>query len=112
MIVTLTVTDGPHSGRVFSFREHDTFIVGRSKEAHFRLPAKDKTFSRFHFMIEVNPPRCRLIDMASRNGTREKEIRDVDAAHEKQSRDGGEQNQQRCSIIPDQHLLEWSQDRR
>ena len=70
MIVTLTVTDGPHTGRAFSFREHDTFIVGRSKQAHFRLPVKDKTFSRFHFMVEVNPPCCRLIDMASRNGTR------------------------------------------
>src|SRR5262249_10093535 len=54
----------------FSFREHDTFIVGRSKQAHFRLPSKDKAFSRFHFMVEVNPPCCRLIDMASCNGTR------------------------------------------
>ena len=70
MIVTLTVTDGPHQGLVFTFREHDTFIVGRSKDAHFRLPLKDKTFSRFHLMVEVNPPFCRLIDMASRNGTR------------------------------------------
>ena len=69
MIVTLTVTDGPHRGQVFAFREHDTFIVGRSKDAHFRLPMKDKTFSRFHFMVEVNPPCCRLMDMASRNGT-------------------------------------------
>jgi serine/threonine-protein kinase len=70
MIVTLSVTEGPHRGQVFEFREHDTFIVGRSKDAHFRLPLKDKTFSRFHFMVEVNPPCCRLIDMASRNGTR------------------------------------------
>lgn len=70
MIVTLTVTDGPHSGQAFTFREHDTFIVGRSRQAHFRLPQKDKTFSRFHFLVEVNPPCCRLIDMASRNGTR------------------------------------------
>jgi serine/threonine-protein kinase len=70
MIVTLTATEGPHQGQVFTFREHDTFIVGRSKDAHFRLPFKDKTFSRFHFIVEVNPPFCRLIDMASRNGTR------------------------------------------
>jgi eukaryotic-like serine/threonine-protein kinase len=69
MIVTLTVTEGPHQGQVFEFREHDTFIVGRSKDAHFRLPIKDKTLSRFHFMVEVNPPCCRLMDMASRNGT-------------------------------------------
>jgi eukaryotic-like serine/threonine-protein kinase len=69
MIVTLTVIEGPHRGQAFEFREHDTFIVGRSKDAHFRLPIKDKTLSRFHFMVEVNPPCCRLMDMASRNGT-------------------------------------------
>ncbi len=69
MIVTLTVIEGPHSGQAYEFREHDTFIVGRSKDAHFRLPIKDKTLSRFHFMVEVNPPCCRLMDMASRNGT-------------------------------------------
>ena len=69
MIVTLTVIKGPHLGQAFEFREHDTFIVGRSKDAHFRLPIKDKTLSRFHFMVEVNPPCCRLMDMASRNGT-------------------------------------------
>jgi serine/threonine-protein kinase len=48
---------------------HDTFLVGRSKRAHFRLPAMDKYFSRVHFMVEVNPPQCRLTDMGSRNGT-------------------------------------------
>jgi serine/threonine protein kinase len=42
MRVTLTVTGGPHQGRSFAFGEHDTFIVGRSPEAHFRLPMKDK----------------------------------------------------------------------
>ena len=65
MNVTLTVTEGPHQGTSFTFREHDTFIVGRSPDAHFRLPLKDKYFSRFHFMVEVNPPLCRLMDMAS-----------------------------------------------
>ena len=69
MSVRLAVTWGPHRGRSFEFREHDTFIVGRSEEAHFRLPLKDEHFSRFHFMVEVNPPFCRLMDMASTNGT-------------------------------------------
>jgi serine/threonine-protein kinase len=69
MRITLTVTAGPHEGRIFHFDGHDTFIVGRSKRAHFRLPAKDRYFSRIHFMVEVNPPHCRLLDLGSRNGT-------------------------------------------
>src|SRR5436190_1987182 len=69
MLITLTVTEGPHKGQVFTFAGHDTFLVGRSNRAHFRLPSKDKYFSRVHFMMEVNPPQCRLMDMGSRNGT-------------------------------------------
>ena len=38
------------------------------KQAHFRLPQKDEYFSRLHFLIEVNPPQCRLLDMNSTNG--------------------------------------------
>ena len=69
MRITLTVTEGPHQGQVFVFDGHDTFLVGRSKRAHFRLPAKDRYFSRIHFLIETNPPSCRLMDMSSSNGT-------------------------------------------
>lgn len=69
MRITLTVTEGLHLGQVFSFAEHDTFIVGRSKHAHFRFSFKDKYFSRHHFMVEVNPPLCRVMDLGSRNGT-------------------------------------------
>jgi hypothetical protein len=69
MRITLEVTVGPHAGQSFAFRGHDSIVVGRSSEAHFRLPFKDKTLSRLHFLIEANPPRCRLTDMASTNGT-------------------------------------------
>lgn len=69
MRITLTVTEGPHEGREFEFARHDTFLVGRSRHAHFQLPEKDRYFSRIHFMIEVNPPECRLVDMGSHNGT-------------------------------------------
>jgi eukaryotic-like serine/threonine-protein kinase len=69
MQVTLKVIAGPHSGTVFQFDRHDTFLVGRSCHAHFQLPEKDRYFSRIHFMMEVNPPHCRLIDMGSHNGT-------------------------------------------
>src|SRR5947208_15053387 len=69
MRVTLTVIGGPHTGQAFSFSGHDTFLVGRSKRAHFRLPAKDRYFSRVHFLVEVNAPQCRLMQMRSRNCT-------------------------------------------
>jgi serine/threonine-protein kinase len=68
MHVTLTVIAGSEKGRCFTFTEHDNFIVGRSERVHFSIP-DDKYFSRRHFMIEVNPPHCRLIDLDSRNGT-------------------------------------------
>ena len=67
--ITLEVVEGPQKGKTFSFVGHDTFLVGRSPEAHLRLSSKDRYFSRIHFMIEVNPPVCRLVDMGSRNGT-------------------------------------------
>lgn len=65
--LTLTVTDGPQKGKVFVFDSHDVFIVGRSDRAHFQL--MDGYFSRVHFLVEVNPPHCRITDMGSLNGT-------------------------------------------
>lgn len=69
MQIHLKVIDGPHQGQEFTFGRHDTFLVGRSRHAHFQLPIKDKYVSRIHFMVEVNPPQCRLVDMGSHNGT-------------------------------------------
>ena len=69
MLIELAVTAGPHVGRTFQFREHATFLVGRSSRLHFALPDKDPYVSRTHFLVEVNPPLCRLKDMGSRNGT-------------------------------------------
>ncbi len=70
MRINLTVKAGPHEGQVFEFEDRANFIVGRSERANFRLAVKDNSISRIHFMIEMNPPRCRLTDMDSTNGTR------------------------------------------
>jgi eukaryotic-like serine/threonine-protein kinase len=69
MSITLTVVEGPHQGAAFTFEQHDTFLVGRSSTAHFSLPEKDPYVSRHHFLVEVNPPLCRLLDLGSHNGT-------------------------------------------
>lgn len=68
--VILTVTDGPNAGKAFTFDQRDNFIVGRGKGVHFQPDKEDLYFSRFHFLIEINPPLCRLTDLNSRNGTR------------------------------------------
>ncbi len=79
MKLRLKVIDGPHLGKEFVFDSHDTFLVGRVEDAHLRLSYDDPYFSRRHFLIEVNPPRCRLLDLRSRNGTMVNQVR-VDSA--------------------------------
>lgn len=65
--LVLTATAGPHRGEAFTLEGHDVFILGRSRMAHLQI--KDNYFSRVHFLIEVNPPLCRVLDLGSRNGT-------------------------------------------
>src|SRR3989441_12322374 len=68
MRVTLKVLAGPYAGRAFTFDQHDTFLIGRSDNAHLYLP-DDKFFSRHHCLLEISPPQCFLRDLGSTNGT-------------------------------------------
>ena len=68
MQVNLKVTSGPYKGRIFSFTQHDTFLIGRSPDAHLCLP-EDRYFSRNHCLLEMNPPHSYLRDLNSTNGT-------------------------------------------
>jgi serine/threonine protein kinase len=67
--VSLVVTAGPICGQRYDFGEHDTFLFGRAPDCHARLAASDASASRHHFLLEVNPPRARLRDLGSLNGT-------------------------------------------
>ncbi len=69
MQVVLQVTAGPFEGQTFTFQGSISFLVGRSRRAHLRLSDLDRYFSRVHFLVEINPPHCRLMDLGSRNGT-------------------------------------------
>jgi len=68
MQVTLRVLAGPYAGRSFTFEQHDTFLIGRSSDAHMHLP-DDRFFSRNYCLLEIAPPRCFLRDLGSTNGT-------------------------------------------
>ena len=68
MQVNLRVLAGPYKGRLFAFNQHDTFLIGRTDDAHLCLP-DDRFFSRHHCLLEIDPPRCFLRDLGSTNGT-------------------------------------------
>lgn len=68
MRVTLHVVAGPQTGRDFSFDQHETFMIGRSEDAHFCLP-HDRFFSRHHRILEIAPPQAFIRDLGSTNGT-------------------------------------------
>jgi len=67
--VTLKVIEGPIKGQVFTFEEHEMFIFGRDPDCHAALSHDDRTASRHHFVLEVNPPDARIRDLGSLNGT-------------------------------------------
>ncbi len=79
MRVTLRVISGPQIGRVFTFDQHETFMIGRSEDSHFCLP-QDRFFSRHHCILEIAPPQCFLRDLGSLNGTYVNGFR-VETAH-------------------------------
>lgn len=79
MRVTLRVVAGPQVGRVFTFNQHETFMIGRSEDAQFCLP-HDRFFSRNHCLLEIAPPQCFLRDLSSTNGTFVNGIK-VETAH-------------------------------
>ena len=68
MHLNLKVLAGPYKGRIFTFTQHDTFLIGRTNDAHLCLP-DDRFFSRNHCLLEIDPPRCFLRDLGSTNGT-------------------------------------------
>ena len=69
MQVKLKVIKGPHLGAEFAFDQYASFVVGRNRRSQFRLSLKDPYLSRLHFYLEIKPPKCVLVDLASSNHT-------------------------------------------
>jgi pSer/pThr/pTyr-binding forkhead associated (FHA) protein len=69
--VTLTITEGKLQGRQYIFDSRTTCIIGRSKDCNPKLPDdKDhRTISRYHCLLDINPPNIRVRDFGSKNGT-------------------------------------------
>jgi eukaryotic-like serine/threonine-protein kinase len=68
MKATLLIISGPQTGKQFEFTGYDTFTVGRSHDATFCIKG-DRAFSRFHFLVEIDPPLCSLRNLSQTGGT-------------------------------------------
>ncbi len=66
--VKIDVSNTKGRKRIFSYEDHDTFMVGRMDDCHLCIE-DDGYLSRHHFILEVNPPYARLQDLGSLNGT-------------------------------------------
>ncbi len=69
--VILTVTQGKLLGKEFWFEERTTCLIGRAKDCQIQLPSDDdhRLVSRYHCLLDINPPDLRVRDLGSRNGT-------------------------------------------
>jgi len=67
--VTLRVAAGPLRGSVFTFDRHAIRVFGRAHDCNVHLPDDDLSASRYHFILEADPPEARLHDLGSSNGT-------------------------------------------
>ena len=69
--VKLEVVEGPMKGQKFTFEDRDSCIVGRQEECGIKLPSDDDhiTISRYHCLLDINPPDIRIRDFGSMNGT-------------------------------------------
>jgi WD40 repeat protein/serine/threonine protein kinase/pSer/pThr/pTyr-binding forkhead associated (FHA) protein len=69
--VILTVTAGTLEGQEFVFSDRTVCIVGRARDCHLALPNDDnhKTVSRYHCLLDINPPAVRIRDLGSLHGT-------------------------------------------
>jgi serine/threonine protein kinase len=67
MKVAFTVTKGSNEGHSMEFSEPRGFVIGRARDADYRLPEDDPYVGRRHVYLEICPPRCRLQDLGSTN---------------------------------------------
>jgi pSer/pThr/pTyr-binding forkhead associated (FHA) protein len=69
--VILRVKSGKLAGTTYEFREPQRCLIGRGSDCDIRLPNDSEfmTVSRYHCLLDINPPALRVRDSGSRNGT-------------------------------------------
>ncbi|WP_353929655.1 protein kinase [Okeanomitos corallinicola TIOX110] len=68
--IILTITQGKLSGKQYNFDSRSTCIIGRNHDCNLQLANEvDMTISRYHCLLDINPPDIRVRDLGSLNGT-------------------------------------------
>jgi pSer/pThr/pTyr-binding forkhead associated (FHA) protein len=67
--IVILATKGGMMGHEFEFTGKARCVVGRAGDCELRVPTEDRTASRHHCLLDINPPDVTLYDLASRNGT-------------------------------------------
>ncbi|MCV3215143.1 serine/threonine-protein kinase [Plectonema radiosum NIES-515] len=69
--ITLIITKGSLKDQEFIFDCRTTCILGRSPDCNPKLPDDEahRIISRYHCLLDINPPNIRVRDFGSRNGT-------------------------------------------
>jgi eukaryotic-like serine/threonine-protein kinase len=69
--VILTITQGINLGKQYICDSRDTYIMGRNQDCNLPIPndRQHNTISRYHCLLDINPPDIRIRDFGSLNGT-------------------------------------------
>jgi eukaryotic-like serine/threonine-protein kinase len=69
--VTLTIHGGALDGKQYSFKQPAKCVIGRAEDCLIQLPSnwEFQLVSRHHCELHLEPPRVRVCDLGSRNGT-------------------------------------------
>jgi eukaryotic-like serine/threonine-protein kinase len=69
--IVLTITQGQLSGTQYVYEEREVCTIGRHRDCNVRLPsdAAHAQVSRYHCLLDINPPSIRVRDLGSGNGT-------------------------------------------
>jgi pSer/pThr/pTyr-binding forkhead associated (FHA) protein len=69
--IVLRVLEGSLKGQEFIFDRRTTCLIGRSFECQIQLSSQDalNTISRYHCLLDIDPPEIRVQDFGSLNGT-------------------------------------------
>ncbi|WP_353932760.1 protein kinase [Okeanomitos corallinicola TIOX110] len=68
--ITLTITTGKLSGKQYIFDSRTTCLIGRNDDCYLSIPCEiDRKVSRYHCLLDINPPEIKIKDLGSLNGT-------------------------------------------